>query len=183
MLLATFFLVSFVLYGLQAVPAGEASISQNVLSKAATDGVHSASIDFTPPLRTAGRHIIDADGQRVKLASINWYGASDVWFVAGGLESRHRNDIAATIRSMGFNSVRFPYSDQMVIDNPIIPPEYIAANLDLLDNYELSRSDASRRGDELHGPRAVDVFNACVKALTDAGLAVIINDHITNAQW
>lgn len=89
-----------------------------------------------------------------------------------GLDFRHRSEIAATIRSMGFNSVRFPYSDQMVIENPIIAPEHLSANLDLLDGYEGGQ-----------GPRALDVFKACVEAMTDAGIAVIPNDHITNAHW
>ncbi|KXT05464.1 hypothetical protein AC578_10975 [Pseudocercospora eumusae] len=138
---------------------------------------------FAPPLRTAGRHIVDANGQRVKLASINWYGASDIYFVAGGLDFRHRDEIAATIRRMGFNSVRFPYSDQMVIENPIIPPEYISANLDLLDKYDLNHTNEQRTKDALQGPRALEVFNACVKSMTDAGLIVIPNNHITNAHW
>ena len=132
---------------------------------------------FVPPFRTAGRHIVDSDGQRFKLASINWYGASDIFYAAGGLDVVHRSDIAATILRMGFNSVRFPYSDQMVIDNPVIPPEVIAANLDMLDGYTTG-SDG-----QLDGPRALDVYRACVEAMTDVGLAVIPNDHITNAAW
>ncbi|KAK0278205.1 hypothetical protein LTR35_009528 [Friedmanniomyces endolithicus] len=137
----------------------------------------------TPPFTTAGRHIVDANGKRFKLASINWYGASDVHFVPGGLEKRHRTEIAATIRRMGFNSVRFPYSDQMVIDNPIIPPEVIMANLDLLDGYDLKANASSRPDGEPTGPRALDVYKACVEAMTDAGIAVIPNNHITNAHW
>lgn len=133
------------------------------------------------PLRASGRHIVDAKGARVKLASINWYGASDVDFVAGGLDVRHRDDIAITIREMGFNSVRFPYSDQMVLENPIIDPEFISANLDLLDGYDIPHD--SDRKNNIEGPRALDVFTACVKAMTDAGLMVIVNDHITNAAW
>ena len=67
---------------------------------------------FTPPLRTAGRYIVDATGNRFKLSSVNWHGASDVHYVAMGLDVRHRSEIARTIRQMGFNSVRLPYSDQ-----------------------------------------------------------------------
>jgi hypothetical protein len=111
------------------------------------------------------------------------YGASDVHFVAGGLDIRHRSEIATTIKEMGFNSVRFPYSDELVVRNPFISPEHISANLDILDAYNLNYNDASRHKDKLHGPRALDVFTACVKAMTDVGLAVIVNDHITNAQW
>ncbi|KAF1827222.1 glycoside hydrolase family 5 protein [Dissoconium aciculare CBS 342.82] len=147
------------------------------------DDQSSHNLDFQTPLRTSGRYIVDAAGKRVKLASVNWYGASDIYFVAGGLDFRHRTEIAATIKRLGFNSVRFPYSDELVVRNPVIPPELLSANLDLLDAYDLNHSDASRHKDKVHGPRAMDVFVACVEAMTDAGLMVIVNDHITNAQW
>ena len=73
---------------------------------------------FKPPLHTQGRHIHDSSGARVKLASVNWYGASDEHFIPGGLDVQHRQDIATTIRRLGFNSVRLPYADEMVRKNP-----------------------------------------------------------------
>ncbi|KAK5107576.1 hypothetical protein LTR62_001019 [Meristemomyces frigidus] len=167
-------------FSLQEIPIGQARFQQTVIGE--TGRSTGSTQDFLPPLRTAGRHIVDADGKRFKLASINWYGASDIYYVAGGLDFRHRSEIAATIREMGFNSVRFPYSDQMVLENPIIPPEFISANLDLLDQHSL-KQDGLRSANELDGPRALDVYAACVEAMTDAGLAVIPNDHITNAHW
>ncbi|KAF7165376.1 hypothetical protein CNMCM6106_001566 [Aspergillus hiratsukae] len=120
---------------------------------------------WAPPLHTEGRLIVDTHGRRVKLASINWYGASDERFVPGGLEVRHRDEIATVIRQLGFNSVRLPYSDEMVQDNPVIDAADLAANSDLA------------------GLRAMDVFAAVVQALTRAKLMVIINDHITQATW
>ncbi|KAK4504908.1 hypothetical protein PRZ48_002871 [Zasmidium cellare] len=184
--LGTLVICIIVFYSLQSAPTGEAKFNrarahhQIVLKQ--NWNITEDKLDWAPPLRTAGRHIVDANGERVKLASINWYGASDIFFVPGGLDFRHRDEIAATIKRMGFNSVRFPYSDQMVIENPIVPPEVISANLDLLDGYELNH-DSLKRSDELQGPRALDVFNACVKSMTDIGLAVIPNNHITNAHW
>lgn len=120
---------------------------------------------FTPPLRTQGRHIVDARGSRFKLASVNWYGASDELHIPGGLDVQHRRDIALTIRKMGFNSVRLPYSDEMVRTNPAIPRQLLSANADLV------------------GSHALDVYAAVVECLTEAGLAVIPNNHITTARW
>ncbi|KAL2023448.1 hypothetical protein VTK56DRAFT_2444 [Thermocarpiscus australiensis] len=117
------------------------------------------------PLRTRGRDVMDQDGRRFRLASVNWYGASDELFVPGGLDVRHRDDIARTIRAMGFNSVRLPYSDEMVIANPTILPHLLSANQDLI------------------GLRALDVFQAVAEALTAQGIAVIVNNHITSATW
>ncbi|PHH90295.1 hypothetical protein CDD83_4063 [Cordyceps sp. RAO-2017] len=121
--------------------------------------------DYRLPLRTRGRHVVDADGRRFKLSSVNWYGASDELFVPGGLDVRHRDSIARTIRRLGFNSVRLPYADEMVLTNPVVDGRVVAANPDLA------------------GRRALDVFEAVTTALTDAGVAVIVNNHITSATW
>jgi endoglucanase len=144
-----------------------------------------ADTEFTPPFQTAGRHIVDADGKRLKLASVNWYGASDIFFVPMGLDIRHRSEIAKTIKKMGFNSVRFPYSDQMVLENPIVDPKHLQANLDLLDSQhtESKEIDQARLEEDSQSVRALDVFNACVAAMTDEGIVVIPNNHITNAAW
>jgi hypothetical protein len=120
---------------------------------------------FRPPLRTEGRHVVDALGKRFKLLSVNWYGASDENYIPGGLDIRHRSEIAKTIRRMGFNSVRLPYSDEVVLKNPWIPGRLLAANRDLV------------------GKRALEIFEAVVESLTDAGLAVIVNNHITQSAW
>lgn len=118
-----------------------------------------------PPLRTRGRDVVDVNGKRFKLASANWYGASDEQFIPGGLDIRHRSEIADAIKGMGFNSVRLPYADEMVVSNPLIPSELLTANPDLV------------------GLRALGVYEAVVNSLTDAGLAVIVNNHITQATW
>lgn len=143
----------------------------------ATSVIHStpATLNFTPPFHTKGRDILDAKGFPLKLASLNWYGASDTDFVPGGLEVQHRDAIAALIRDLGFNSVRLPYADEIVINNPVIEPSVIAANLDLFSNSSLSDGHSS--------VRALDVFHAVVESLTAAGLLVIVNNHITQATW
>ncbi|KAJ5706629.1 hypothetical protein N7488_006430 [Penicillium malachiteum] len=128
-----------------------------------------ATQNFTPPFHTQGRHIKDARGNIIKLASINWYGASDIDFVPGGLEVRHRDEIARLIRALGFNSVRLPYADELVHRNPLVNQSKIAANLDLIIDG-LS-------------PPALDVYHAVVESLTAAGLLVIVNNHITTATW
>ncbi|KAL2270896.1 hypothetical protein VTJ83DRAFT_267 [Remersonia thermophila] len=129
------------------------------------DDTFLSSPNFSLPLRTKGRDIVDANGRRFKLAAVNWYGASDELFVPGGLDVRHRNDIARTIRRLGFNTVRMPYSDELVMTNPVVAPHLLDANPDLV------------------GRRALDVFEAVVEALTAHGIAVIVNNHITSATW
>jgi endoglucanase len=128
--------------------------------------INTTTVDKTRmPLSTLGRDIVDPDGNRVKLASINWYGASDELFIPSGLDVQHRDHIAAVIRHMGFNSVRLPYSDEMVMDNPLPSADLLLANEDLM------------------GLRALDIYVAVVESLTEAGIMVIPNNHITQATW
>ncbi|KAJ5223353.1 hypothetical protein N7468_007895 [Penicillium chermesinum] len=127
-----------------------------------------ASLNFTPPFHTQGRFIRDANDVPVKLASINWYGASDIYFVPGGLDVRHRDDIAQLILDLGFNSVRLPYADEIVLRNPQVNTSLIAANQDLFQEST---------------PTALDVYHAVIDSLTAAGLLVIPNNHITTATW
>ena len=66
------------------------------------------------PLSVSGRWIIDANGNRVKLAGVSWAGAHQDAMTPGGLDYRQRGDIAAQIAESGFNSVRFPFALQTV---------------------------------------------------------------------
>ncbi|KAJ5512072.1 hypothetical protein N7463_001624 [Penicillium fimorum] len=116
-----------------------------------------------------GRHIRDADGESLKLASINWYGASNINFIPSGLDVRHRDEIAQLIRRLGFNSVRLPYADEIVDPDPVVNSSLIAANPDLF----LTATNGK--------PRSLDVYHAEVESMTAAGLLVIVNNHIRQA--
>ena len=62
------------------------------------------------PLSTSGRFIVDTHGRRVRLAGVNWYGASEDIGVPAGLDRTNRGTLAGLIAAQGFNSVRFPFS-------------------------------------------------------------------------
>ena len=61
------------------------------------------------PLHTEGRWILDANGERFKLASVNWYGFEELDYTPAGLEIADLDAIARRIRELGFNSVRLPF--------------------------------------------------------------------------
>ena len=105
-----------------------------------------------PPLSTSGRYIVGADGRRVRLAGVNWYGAHEDDGVAAGLDRTGRRVLARRIARHGFNSVRLPFSLWMTEQTIPVPDEYLAANPDL------------------SGATPMQVYDACVEALTDAGL-------------
>jgi len=88
-----------------------------------------------PPLSASGRYIVDAHGQRVRLAGVNWYGAHEDDGVVSGLERTGRFQLARTIARLGFNSVRLPFSLWMTGQAIPVPGRYLAANPDLADKF------------------------------------------------
>lgn len=117
------------------------------------------------PLRTKGRYIVDKNGNRVKLRSINWYGASDDYFVPLGLDAKHRDNLAQQIVTMKFNSVRLPFSNELMARKQPVVSHFLKANPDLL------------------GKNPMEVFDAIIESLTKVGLIVILNNHTSDATW
>lgn len=117
------------------------------------------------PLRTQGRYIIGRGGERVKWSCVNWYGAYSETSVVGGAEVRPIRQIVDRIVHLGFNCVRLCYSTQAHLENPLIEAVHIAAN------------------PVFFGKRFLDVWDATVDALTDAGLMVIINNQVHKSGW
>ncbi|MFI7501623.1 glycoside hydrolase family 5 protein [Streptomyces sp. NPDC049687] len=139
---------------------------------------------WTPPLSTRGRYIVDATGNRFKLKSGNWHGASGTWNGSGnaddnashhagensgrmplGLDRAPIADIVSGFRELGVNSVRLPFSNEMVHDARPVTDASVAAN------------------PGLRGRTPLQVYDAVVAALTDAGLAVILNNHTNTTRW
>lgn len=124
-----------------------------------------SSCDKPFELSNSGRYLVDACQNRFKLKSVNWYGSHDFWQVPIGLHKQRVEYIANLIRQMGFNSVRLPFSNQAIHDSKPVLPARVAANPELI------------------GKTPLQVFDATVKALTDAGLVVILNNHTTTSEW
>jgi endoglucanase len=121
-----------------------------------------------PPLHTAvrdGRMIIaDRRGERIRLASVNWFGFESQALVAGGLDRRKLSDIVALIKRGGFNSVRLPWCNEMLTATTVAP-DFLLAN------------------PQLQGRTPLQVFDDVVQALTAQGLLVILDNHRTRADW
>ena len=122
-------------------------------------------LDVATPLSTSGRFIVDAHGNRVRLAGVNWYGAHEDLGVAPGLDRTDRRALAREIARHGFNSVRLPFSLWMTEQTSPVPDGYLAANPDLA------------------GATPMQVYDACVQALTGEGLIVIPNCHMLDPGW
>ena len=103
----------------------------------------------------------------VRLRCVNWYGAHMESFVAVGLDRRSCGAIADSIVSIGANCVRIPLSVELVVQNPTPSASAIAG----IDRSQCNVSTA------------LDVLDCQVRALTQRGLMVILNNHVSFAGW
>ncbi|MCI2418023.1 glycoside hydrolase family 5 protein [Saccharopolyspora sp. K220] len=139
---------------------------------------------WTGPLRTEGRYIVDSSGNRFKLKAGNWHGASGTWNGIGdvndpanyhegenssgiplGLDRAPMHEIVRSFQELGLNSIRLPFSNDMIHDAAIVPDAAVAAN------------------PQLRGKTRLQVYDAAVAALTDSGFAVILNNHTNTTRW
>ncbi|MCS7480660.1 glycoside hydrolase family 5 protein [Umezawaea endophytica] len=151
--------------------------------------VPSASADpaepgWVGPLSTRGRYVVDARGDRFKLKSGNWHGASGTWNGSGdvadpanhhagekadriplGLDRAPVESIIDGFVELGLNSVRLPFSNQVVHDGAVVPLASVAAN------------------PALAGRTPLQVYDFVVERLTARGLAVILNNHTNTTRW
>lgn len=62
---------------------------------------------------TSGNKILDANNQQVRITGINWFGFETGNYVVHGLWSRDYRDMLDQIKSLGYNTIRLPYSNQL----------------------------------------------------------------------
>ncbi|MEV6211338.1 cellulase family glycosylhydrolase [Kitasatospora sp. NPDC051914] len=62
---------------------------------------------------TSGRQILDEANQPVRIAGINWFGFETGNYVAHGLWSRDYKSMIDQMKSLGYNTIRMPYSDDI----------------------------------------------------------------------
>ncbi|GAB1644847.1 hypothetical protein KRMM14A1259_52700 [Krasilnikovia sp. MM14-A1259] len=118
------------------------------------------------------------------MRSGNWHGASGTWTGTGdvnddanhhagensgriplGLDRAPIAQIVAGFQDLGINSIRLPFSNEMVHDRQPVTDAAVAAN------------------PQWRGLTPLQVYDAVVAALTGAGLAVILNNHTNTTRW
>jgi endoglucanase len=116
---------------------------------------------------TSGNQILDSANQPVRIAAINWYGFETTTFVAHGLWINDYKRILDLIKSSGFNTVRIPYSDEMVSSNPV------------LGTLNINRNGINT--DIPADARALDVLDRIITYCGTIGLRVMLDNHRSNA--
>ncbi|MCG8348079.1 MAG: cellulase family glycosylhydrolase [Chloroflexales bacterium] len=63
--------------------------------------------------RTSGNKILDSNNQQVRITGINWFGFETGNYIVHGLWSRDYRDMLDQVKSLGYNVIRLPYSNQL----------------------------------------------------------------------
>jgi len=118
---------------------------------------------------TSGNQILDSHNCPVRIAGVNWYGFETPDEIAHGLWAQSYQEILNEIKADGYNTIRLPYSDQM-IQSPIIP-----------QNLTFSSSAGAPINESLKGKNAFQDLVIIVDYATSIGLKVILDQHRSKA--
>ncbi len=110
-------------------------------------------------LHTCNGALYDSRGLLAQITGINWYGIEERSYAPGGLGVRNWKTILAQIASMGFNSIRLPFS------NDALRPGAAPADID----YELNP--------DLRGLSPLEIMDRIVAGARELGLKVILDRH------
>ncbi len=70
----------------------------------------SAAMTVQLPLSSRGAKIVDAQGNRVLLRGVNWFGMETESHAPGGLWKRDYKEMLAQIKSLGYNPLAMQFS-------------------------------------------------------------------------
>jgi aryl-phospho-beta-D-glucosidase BglC (GH1 family) len=89
---------------------------------------NSASNGF---LSTSGNQIVDANGNAVRITGINWFGFETGNKVFHGLWTRGYTSVLDQVKTLGFNTLRVPFSNEMLRSDAVTSSINFAQNPDL----------------------------------------------------
>ncbi|WP_329265132.1 cellulase family glycosylhydrolase [Streptomyces pseudovenezuelae] len=110
---------------------------------------------------TSGRQILDASGQPVRIAGINWFGFETSNHVVHGLWSRDYKSMIDQMKSLGYNTIRIPFSDD------ILKAGTVPNSIDF----------SSGKNADLQGRDSLGVLDKLVSYAGQDGLKVILDRH------
>lgn len=110
---------------------------------------------------TSGRQILDAAGQPVRIAGINWFGFETANYVVHGLWSRDYKSMIDQMKSLGYNTIRIPYSDD-IFKSGTVP-----------NSIDFS----SGKNADLQGLNSLQILDRIVSYAGQDGLKIILDRH------
>ncbi|WP_405645428.1 cellulase family glycosylhydrolase [Streptomyces sp. NBC_00019] len=110
---------------------------------------------------TSGRQILDEAGQSVRIAGINWFGFETGNYVLHGLWSRDYKSMIDQMKSLGYNTIRIPFSDD-IFKSGTVP-----------NSIDFS----SGKNADLQGLNSLQILDKIVSYAGQDGLKVILDRH------
>lgn len=117
---------------------------------------------------TNGNQILDSNNTLVRITGVNWYGFENQHQVVQGLWIQDYRVIMNAIKNNGYNTIRLPFSNQMV-QSPIIPDD-IQYNI---GNYAINT--------DLKGLNSLQIMDKVVEYAGQIGLHIILDNHRSSA--
>ncbi len=110
-------------------------------------------------LHTDGNQIVDDQGKAVRLTGLSWFGMETANYAPHGLWSRSMGSMLDQIKSLGYNSIRVPYCNQL-FDQGSTPN-----SIDLNQNPDLT------------GLSGIEILDKLVAGAKARGLRLILDRH------
>lgn len=115
------------------------------------------------PWHTQGSQLLDASNRPVRIAGINWFGLETTTYAPHGLDKRTYQDMLRQILSLGYNTLRLPFSSQL------FDPGSIPAGI----NFTLNP--------DLQGLTGLHIMDKIVGYASQIGLRIILDRHRPDA--
>src|SRR5689334_2985325 len=148
MLFTSAFTLLAVLLGLLRWPGGQPA----TVSAAGTGYWH-----------TSGNQILDSNNQQVRIAGINWFGLETANYAPHGLWTRGYKEMLDQIKSLGYNTIRLPYANQ------------------LFDAGSTPNSIDYSKNPDLAGLTGLQIMDKVIEYCGQIGLRIILDRHAINA--
>ena len=129
----------------------------------AVEGGSSSGGVLSGPLSTVGNQIVNSAGQAVEIAGVNWFGFESSNMSPDGLWARGYKDMMNQMVQLGFNTIRLPFSSQMLHSTGA------ASGI----NYSLNP--------DLQGLTGLQVMDKIVQYANQVGLKIILDHHRSEA--
>lgn len=114
---------------------------------------------------TSGNLILDANNQPVRIAGVNWFGFETANYAPHGLWTRDYKSMIDQIASLGYNTIRLPYSNDIFL--PGKTPNGITFD--------------SGKNADLQGLSAIQVMDKIIGYAGIKGLKIILDRHRPDA--
>lgn len=150
---------------------GKATIKNDDVGPPQVPSVSISDVTITEPsgqatvsaFHTQGNQIVDAQGNNVKIAGVNWFGFESNTYAPHGLWARSYKSMMDQMKQLGYNTIRMPYSNQL-FDAGSVPNGI---------NFSLNP--------DLQGLTGVQILDKIVGYAGQIGMRIMLDHHRSDA--